>query len=94
MSRTFNHAAAQGVVGTRDDGLAAVAPWGFALADIRVPVAVWQGHQDAMVPYQHGVWLAEQVPTEAHLFEDQGHLSLVTQLDRILSDLKRLGGVS
>ncbi len=95
MSRTFNHAAAQGVVGMRDDGLAAVAPWGFALGDIRVPVAVWQGRQDAMVPYEHGVWLAEHVPNaEAHLFEDEGHISLATtQLERILADLKRLGGV-
>ena len=95
MSRTFNHAAAQGTVGVRDDGLAAVAPWGFDLADIRVPVAVWQGRQDAMVPYEHGVWLAAHVPgAEAHLFDDEGHLSLITQLDRILADLKRLGGVA
>lgn len=92
LSRTFRHAGAQGVVGVRDDGLAAVAPWGFDLADIRVPVAVWQGRQDAMVPYAHGVWLAEHVPTaEAHLFDDEGHLSLVTRLDRILADLVRLG---
>ena len=92
LSRTFNHAAAQGVVGTRDDGLAAVAPWGYALADIRVPVAIWQGRQDAMVPYEHGVWLSEHVPNaEGHLLEGEGHLSLVTQLDRILADLKRLG---
>lgn len=94
LSRTFHHAAAQGVVGVRDDGLAAVAPWGFALADIRVPVAVWQGRQDAMVPYAHGVWLAEHVQgAEAHLLDDEGHLSLVTRLDRILADLKRLGGI-
>jgi pimeloyl-ACP methyl ester carboxylesterase len=95
MSRTFNHAAAQGAVGVRDDGIAAVRPWGFDLADIAVPVAVWQGREDAMVPYEHGAWLAARVPgAEAHLFEDEGHLSLVMQLDRILADLKRLGGVS
>lgn len=95
MSRTFRNAGTQGVVGMRDDGLAAVAPWGFDLADIRVPVAVWQGRQDAMVPYEHGAWLAEHVPTaEAHLFEDEGHLSLVTRLDRILADLRRLGGLA
>ena len=94
MSRTFNHAGSQGVTGMRDDGLAAVAPWGFDLAAIRVPIAVWQGRQDAMVPYEHGVWLAEHVPgAEKHLFEDQGHLSLISQLDRILSDLKRLGAI-
>jgi len=95
MSRTFNHAAAQGAVGVRDDGIAAVTPWGFELGDIRVPVAVWQGRQDAMVPYAHGAWLAANVPgAEGHLFEDEGHLTLVNKLDEILADLKRLGGVS
>jgi pimeloyl-ACP methyl ester carboxylesterase len=93
-SRTFNHAAAQGVVGVCDDGLAAVAPGGIDLADIAVPVAVWQGRQDAMVPYEHGVWLAGHVPgAEAHLSEDEGHLSLIRRLGPILADLKRLGGV-
>ena len=94
LSRTFNHAGAQGPVGVRDDGIAAVSPWGFELADITVPVAVWQGRQDAMVPYAHGEWLVQHVPgAEPHLFEDEGHLSLVDQLDVVLADLKRLGGV-
>ncbi|MFC6046135.1 alpha/beta fold hydrolase [Nocardioides hankookensis] len=95
MSRTFNHAGAQGVIGVRDDGLAAFSPWGFDLGGIRVPVAVWQGRQDAMVPYAHGVWLSEHVPgAQAHLFDDEGHLTLVTaRLDEILADLKRLAGL-
>jgi pimeloyl-ACP methyl ester carboxylesterase len=94
MSRTFNRAGAQGAVGVRDDGIAAVSPWGFDLADIRVPVAVWQGRQDAMVPFEHGAWLAAHVPgARAHLVEDEGHLSLVARLDEILAELKRLAGV-
>jgi pimeloyl-ACP methyl ester carboxylesterase len=94
MSRTFNRAGAQGIVGVRDDGIAAVSPWGFDLADIRVPVAIWQGRQDAMVPFEHGEWLAARVPgAEAHLFEDEGHLSLVGRLEEILTDLKRLAGL-
>ena len=94
LSRTFQHAGAQGVTGVRDDGIAAVTPWGFDLASILVPVAVWQGRQDAMVPFAHGEWLAAHVPgAEAHLFDGEGHLSLVHRLEEVLSDLKRLGGV-
>ena len=94
LSRVFGHAGAQGVVGTRDDGLQIVAPWGFDLGGITVPVAVWQGRQDAMVPFAHGEWLADHVAgAQPHLFEDEGHLSLFSQMDAILTDLKELGGV-
>ena len=94
IARTFHRAGAQGVVGVRDDGLAAVRPWGFDLDGIRVPVAVWQGREDAMVPFAHGEWLAANVRgAEAHLFDDEGHLSLVTRLETVLTDLRRLGGI-
>jgi pimeloyl-ACP methyl ester carboxylesterase len=94
LIRMFRSAGAQGAVGVRDDGLAAVAPWGFDLADIRVPVAIWQGRQDAMVPYTHGEWLAEHVPgAEPHLSEDEGHLTLVGRIGDVLADLERLAAV-
>jgi pimeloyl-ACP methyl ester carboxylesterase len=94
MSASMTRAGAQGVVGARDDGLAIVAPWGFEVADIAVPVAVWQGRQDAMVPFEHGVWLVDNIPTaHAHLLDDEGHLTLVRQVDRILADLKSLAGL-
>ena len=94
LSRTFRHAGAQGVVGVRDDGLAAVSPWGFDLAGISVPVAVWQGREDAMVPYAHGEWLVAHVPgARAHLFDDEGHLSLVRRNDEVLAELRELGGL-
>ena len=78
----------------RHDGLAAVAPWGFDVGSITVPVAVWQGREDAMVPFAHGEWLATHVKgATPHLFDDEGHLSLFAKLDEILADLKRLAGL-
>jgi len=93
MAGTFHRAGAQGVTGVRDDGLAAVSPWGFDLSAITVPVAIWQGRQDAMVPFAHGEWLAAHVPAaRAHLLEDEGHLSLVTLIEEVLGDLVALAG--
>lgn len=94
LSATFNRAGAQGVIGVRDDGLAAYAPWGFDLASITVPVAVWQGDQDAMVPLGHGAWLAAHVPgAVAHLVQGEGHISLIRRIDEILAELRGLAGL-
>jgi pimeloyl-ACP methyl ester carboxylesterase len=85
---SLRRAGEQGIVGWRDDDLALVRPWGFDLAALTVPVSVWQGAQDRMVPFAHGAWLAAHIPTaRAHLYQDEGHLSLLAQMDRVLDDL-------
>lgn len=91
---TFRHSVAQGPVGMIEDTLQIVRPWGFDVADIRVPVAVWQGAHDKMVPFDHGKWLAAAIPgARVHLFDDEGHLSLVARMDEILADLRDLAGL-
>jgi pimeloyl-ACP methyl ester carboxylesterase len=67
-----------GVGGWFDDEIATtVAPWGFDLSSIRVPVLYWHGEQDRFVPFGHGVWLADRIPgVEARLTPDDGHITL------------------
>lgn len=77
LQESFRVGLAGGVDGWVDDDLAFVAPWGFDPGDIGVPVQVWQGRQDRMVPYAHGVWLAQRLPrADVRLSPDDGHLTL------------------
>jgi pimeloyl-ACP methyl ester carboxylesterase len=95
LASSFRAAVSTGIAGWRDDDLAFIRDWGFSLAaDRPVPVAIWQGAQDRMVPYAHGQWLAAQVPgARAHLLPDEGHLTLtVTSFGQILDDLLDLAG--
>ncbi|KAH8897318.1 putative valacyclovir hydrolase [Thozetella sp. PMI_491] len=62
-----------------DDDMAFTQPWGFELSEIRVPVFLYQGSEDKMVPFAHGKWLAEHLPQDVariHLLEGQGHISI------------------
>jgi pimeloyl-ACP methyl ester carboxylesterase len=88
MARMLRRALSTGIAGWLDDDLAFVKPWGFDLSQITVPVSIWQGAHDQMVPFAHGEWLAAHVPgARVHLYDDEGHISLVQQLPRILDEL-------
>ncbi len=91
---SFRHAMAQGPDGMVEDTLQIIRPWGFDVRDIAVPVSVWQGAHDKMVPFDHGRWLAREIPgARSHLFDDEGHISLVDRMDDILADLTSLAGL-
>jgi len=96
VAASFREAARNGIWGWYDDDLAYTRPWGFDLASIPVPVSVWQGGQDLMVPFAHGQWLAGHVPgARAHLYPEHGHLSLaVASIGPILDDLLETTGGS
>jgi pimeloyl-ACP methyl ester carboxylesterase len=71
-----------GIDGWLDDDLAFMAPWGFDVGAIGVPVAVWQGEHDLMVPPAHAAWLGGHVPgADLAILAGEGHLTL--QVTRI-----------
>lgn len=74
---SFKAAVSDGIAGWRDDDLAFVRDWGFSFTGDAAPVAVWQGDQDAMVPFGHGKWLAEHIPAaRTHFMTGAGHINL------------------
>ena len=79
---TLEHSA-NGVDGWADDDQAFVSPWGFDVTEITVPVLVWYGRTDVLVPPAHGEWLSANVPgCFVKVDEEAGHLGAdpVTQI--------------
>jgi pimeloyl-ACP methyl ester carboxylesterase len=78
-----------GVDGWVDDDLAFTKPWGFDLDEISIPVFLWQGSEDLMVPFAHGQWLADHIRgVTAHLEQGEGHASIaVGKFGQILDEL-------
>jgi pimeloyl-ACP methyl ester carboxylesterase len=93
LAMAARRAVATGTSGWRDDDLAFVSSWGFGVSDITVPVAVWYGSEDRMVPFAHGAWLAAEIPAaDDHALDGEGHLSMIARMDTILGDLVSHGG--
>jgi pimeloyl-ACP methyl ester carboxylesterase len=82
-------AARDSLWGWFDDDVAMWNEWGFDLARITVPVTIWQGAEDHMVPPQNGLWLADHVPgAKLRLLAGEGHISLsCNYYGAILDDL-------
>jgi pimeloyl-ACP methyl ester carboxylesterase len=95
LAASFRHAGRQGITGWLADDLTHTRPWGFSVADIETPVAVWQGTEDTMVPFAHAEWLVAHVPgVRPHLVEGEGHLSLLGRMADVLDDLLDLAGLT
>lgn len=76
-----------GIGGHVQDALLVSRPWGFDVRALRVPVQVWHGAEDTLVPAQAGEQLAQVIPGASwHLVPDTGHLLLdmPNQWERVL----------
>jgi pimeloyl-ACP methyl ester carboxylesterase len=64
ISAAYAEGMRPGLDGVLDDTMALYAlPWGFDPATITVPVYLWHGALDTLVPAAHSRWLAERVPS-------------------------------
>jgi pimeloyl-ACP methyl ester carboxylesterase len=89
LAGVAGQAMAQGHAGMVDDLLAAARDWGFAPADITVPVLILHGAADRMVPCAHGQWLAAHCPTaEFRLASDAGHITVLDSAPAALEWLR------
>ena len=60
-----------------DDYSSYLKPWGFDPRDVKVPAVIWQGGLDKNVPSQHGIWLANNMPSaKLELRVDESHLGI------------------
>ena len=86
LAYSAREALAPGCQGWWDDSRATMAPWGFELASISVPVLLLHGRQDWFVPVSHGEWLAAHIPgVTAQILPDDGHLTLVNRIGEVHS---------
>lgn len=87
----FTRAVAEGVRrpgGVVDDYRSYVAPWGFAYEAITVPVAVWQGADDPLVPVAWSEEAARRVPgATLTVVPGCGHFVAWDHWDEILAGL-------
>lgn len=96
MVDSFHEAVRLSPDGWIDDDMELLKPWGFELSEVRVPVLVFQGTEDKMVPFSHGKWLSEHLPQDkvkAHLLEGHGHFSIFDGIDGIIDELKAVAKI-
>ena len=80
MCMTFREAMRCGIEGASSDLRLYATNWGFRLNDIRVPVDLWHGKKDHVVPITMGRWMAASIPGCHAAFSDvHGHFSLIIE---------------
>jgi pimeloyl-ACP methyl ester carboxylesterase len=90
LAQNFAEALRASADGWVDDALAFCAPWGFDLADIKVPVLLWHGENDVFSPVAHARWLADQIPDAIiSIRADTAHFGALEVMPDVLSWLIR-----
>ncbi len=90
LARTMMETAQQSGAGNRSEIERLVRPWGFDIRDIAVPVFLWHGGEDRIMPIEPARRMARAlqncVPT---FYEGEGHFSVLVNRSQDLMDALR-----
>jgi pimeloyl-ACP methyl ester carboxylesterase len=86
--KMFVEAFFQGGRGVAFDFMLEARAWGFSLHETRIPVFVWHGEADKLVPVEQGRIIANAIP-EAHatFFPNEGHTLFVNQNELLIKKM-------
>jgi len=85
---SIREAVRQGADAMAPQFVAQVAPWGFRLEDITIPVHVWAGANDRTTPPDQMRLVAEKIPNvEFTVWPDVGHAGIAKYLRDVLREL-------
>ena len=88
LKRSHAEAFRNGTKGYAWDASLLAREWGFNLAEIRIPVFVWQGLDDRLTPPDNGKYLANTIPYCRIVFlPNKGHMLLLDHWGGILQSL-------
>lgn len=66
--------------------------WGFAPADVTVPVRWWHGDADHIIPFAHGAHVVERLPDATMtVIEGESHLGGLGIAEEVISTVMALG---
>jgi pimeloyl-ACP methyl ester carboxylesterase len=85
----YTQAFTDGADGVVADYAALSRPWGVALDEVRVPMRIFHGDVDTMVPLRHGEELAARVPgARLTVWPGAGHLGTIAHVGDVLDALR------
>lgn len=77
LTMASTEALSSGVDGAAWDGFLLGQDWGYDLKSIRIPVRLWHGEKDNVIPIAMGRYLAATIPgCQSKFYPEDGHFSL------------------
>jgi pimeloyl-ACP methyl ester carboxylesterase len=89
------HESARNPQGYDDDLRILTRPWGFGLERIRIPVHVWHGDLDSVIPLHHARYLASVIPAATlTICPGEAHMLLWNHVPEIVTIARSFPGLS